>query len=200
MVEHLIACHGCDLVHALSDIPIGKTAYCSRCGSILYRPKRDSINRSLAFTLAGAILFFIANTCPFLGFKIGSKIRETTLASGIHQLYQQDMFIIASLVLFTVVLVPLLHILCMLYILIPLRFNRNPLYLANVFRLYLVLKPWGMLEIFMLGILVSAIKLVKMATIIPGTALYAFLALVFVLSAMTVTLDGHVVWKSIDRQ
>ncbi len=195
MTEHLIACHACDLLHRVGDVPLGGSACCSRCGTPLYRPKRDSINRSLAFTMAGVIFYLIANTHPFLGFQIGSQLRETTLATGIFQLYQQDMFIIATLVLFTVVIVPAIHLLSMLYILVPLRAKMTPTFLAPVFRLYLMLKPWGMLEIFMLGILVSAIKLVKMATIIPGVALFAFMALIFVLSAMTVTLDEHLIWK-----
>lgn len=198
MAEHLIACHACDLLHRLEKVPIGGAARCSRCGTPLYRPKRDSLNRSLALTVTGIVFYLIANTYPFLGFKIGSQLRETTLVTGIHQLYQQDMLIIATLVLITVVIIPAIHLLCMLYILVPLRASRTPLYLARVFRLYIMLKPWGMTEIFMLGILVAAVKLVKMATIIPGVALFAFLALIFVLSAITVTLDAHLIWEKID--
>ena len=198
MNVHLMACHECDLVHQLGEIPPGGAARCSRCGASLYRPKRDSINRTLALTMAGVILFLVANTHPFLGFRIGAQVRETILATGIYQLYQQDMKTIATLVLFTVVLVPAIHLLCMLYILVPLQLNLVPRHLARVFRLYMFLKPWGMMEIFMLGILVSIVKLIKMATIIPGVALYAFLALIFVLAAMAVTLDDHLIWKQID--
>jgi paraquat-inducible protein A len=198
--EHFIACHACDLLHKIVKVPLGGAARCSRCGSSLYRPKRDSINRTYALTLAGIILYLIANTHPFLGFQIGSQIRETSLATGIYQLYLQDMKVIATLVLFTVVIVPATHLLCMLYMLVPLRVNRVPRFLAPVFRLYLVLKPWGMMEIFMLGILVAGFKLVKMATIIPGIALFAFMALIFVLASTTVTFDEHLIWEKIDYQ
>jgi len=193
-----IACHECDLVHRLDEIPPGGAARCARCGASLRRPKRDSINRTLALTMAGVILFLVANTNPFLGFRIGVQVRETILATGIYQLFQQDMKIIATLVLFTVVIVPAIHLLSMLYILVPLQLNLVPRHLARVFRLYMFLKPWGMMEVFMLGILVSIVKLVKMATIIPGVALYAFLALIFVLAAMAVTLDDHLIWEQID--
>lgn len=196
---HLIACHECDLVHQLGEVPPGGSARCARCGSPLYRPKRDSINRTLALTMTGLLLFIIANTNSFLGFKIGVQIRETVLATGIYQLYQQDMKMIATLVLFTVVIVPALHLVSMLYVLVPLQMNLVPRHLARVFRLYDFLKPWGMLEIFMLGILVSAVKLGKMATIIPGVALFAFLALIFVQAAMAVTLDSHLIWEQLNR-
>ncbi len=196
--EHFIACHECDLIHRLGEIPSGGVARCSRCDSSLHRSKYNSLNRSLALTLAGVIFFIIANTHPFLGFKIGSQLRETTLATGIHELFRQDMNIIAILVLFTVVIVPAIHLLCLLYILIPLIANRIPRYLAPVFRLYFFLKPWGMMEIFMLGILVSGFKLVKMATIIPGVALFAFFGLIIVLAALVVVLDEHLIWEQID--
>jgi len=196
---HLIACHDCDLVHQLGEIPFGGAARCARCGAPLYRPKRDSINRTLALTLTGIILYLVANTNPFLGFRIGAQVRETILATGIYQLYQQGMAIIATLVLFTVVIVPAVHLLSMLYILLPLQMNQAPRHLTHVLRLYLLLKPWGMMEIFMLGILVSVVKLGKMATIIPGLALFAFLSLIFVLAAMAVTLDEHLIWQSVEH-
>jgi paraquat-inducible protein A len=47
----------------------------------------------------------------------------------------------------------------------------------------------------MVGILVSVVKLAKMAKIIPGISLYSFLALIFVLTAMTVSLDAHLIWE-----
>lgn len=197
-MSHLIACHECDLIHQLGEIPPGGAARCSRCGSSLYRPKRDSINRTLALTVAGIILYIIANTHPFLGFKIGAQVRETALATGIYTLFQQGMGPLAALVLLTVVLVPAIHLMSMLYILVPLQSNRVPRYLSQVFRMIIFLKPWGMMEVFLLGILVSVVKLVKMATIIPGVALFAFLALIFVLAAMSVTLDDHLVWHRLD--
>ncbi|PIE72117.1 MAG: paraquat-inducible protein A [Deltaproteobacteria bacterium] len=199
MKEQLIACRACDLLHRVHTVPNGGAAYCSRCGTPLYKPKHDSINRTLAFAVAGAIFFIIANTLPFLSFKIGAQIQETTLITGIAQLYQQGMYLIAALVLFTVVLVPAIHLIAMLYILTPRLDERTPRFLAPVFRLYNILKPWGMLEIFLLGILVSLIKLVKMATIVPGTALYAFFALIFTLAAMAVTLDAHEIWEKVNH-
>lgn len=200
MTEHFLSCHACDLLHKHTKVPPGGSARCIRCGSSLYRPKQNSLQRTLAFTLSGVIFYLIANTYPFLGFKIGSQYQETTLATGIHYLYQQDMLIIATLVLFTIIIVPAVHLSCLLYILLPLRVNRVPRSLSKVFGLYLLLKPWGMLEIFMLGILVSAVKLVKMATIVPGVALFAFFALIFVMAALTVVLDEHLIWERVKVQ
>lgn len=196
--DHLIACHECDLVHKMPVVPTGGVARCLRCESTLYRPRKDSINRTLALVLAGSILFIIANTFPFIAFKIGAQVRETTLATGIYELYHQKMGLIASLVLITVVIVPAINLCSLLYILFPLRLKRVPQFMVPVFRLYLFLKPWAMMEIFMLGIIVSGFKLIKMATLIPGLSLFAFLGLIFVLTLIIVTLDEHLLWERVD--
>ncbi|THB78256.1 MAG: paraquat-inducible protein A [Desulfobulbaceae bacterium] len=193
-----IACHECDLIHTLGDIPPGGAARCHRCGCLLYRPRHDSLNRSLALAIAGVILFIIANTHPFLGFKMGSQVRETLLASGIYELYFQDMALIATLVLLTVILVPAINLICLLYMLVPLKMGKVPRHLARVLRFYVQLKPWGMLEIFMLGIMVAGFKLAKMAEMIPGVALFSFMGLIFVLATILVVFDEHQLWERVE--
>jgi paraquat-inducible protein A len=56
-----------------------------------------------------------------------------------------------------------------------------------------------MMEVFMIGILVSVVKLAGMAKIIPGISLYSFLALIFVLAAMSVSLDRHLIWHKWEK-
>ena len=63
----LIACHECDLLQREVSLAPGETALCRRCGGILYRNAPDSLNRTLAFSLAAAILFVIANIFPIIG-------------------------------------------------------------------------------------------------------------------------------------
>ncbi|MCK4900368.1 MAG: paraquat-inducible protein A, partial [Anaerolineales bacterium] len=164
-------------------MPEKSTARCSRCGGLLYHHKPDSIDRTLALTVAGLVLFVVANAYPFLGFKLEAQIRETTLITGVQELYLQGMWILAIVVLLTTIVVPALQLMGLLYVLVPLRLNRLPWKLKTVFRFIQHLQPWGMMEVFMLGILVALVKLAKMATIVPGIALFAFMALIFILAA-----------------
>jgi paraquat-inducible protein A len=196
----LIACHACDLLHRIKPLPDGGVAQCMRCGAVLYRQKKDSLDRTLSLTIAGLILFVVANTYPFLALKSGGLVQHTTLITGTKELYAQGMEIVALLVLFTSILAPLVHIIGMLYVLLPLKFNWLPRNLPRVFRLVQSLQPWGMLEVFMLGILVSVVKLAKMAKIVPGIALYSFLVLIFVMAASSASLDPHVIWKKWEQR
>jgi paraquat-inducible protein A len=198
-MDSFIACHDCDLIHRIKPLPAKGTANCIRCGAVLYKHKPDSLDRTLAFAIAGLILFILANSFPFLGLRIGAQIRETTLITGIYELYVQGMQVVAILVLVTTVLVPFTQMMCLFYILLPLKFGRLPKRLPRVFRFLQSIQPWSMMEVFMVGILVSVVKLAKMAKIIPGISLYSFLALIFVLTAMTASLDAHLIWQKWDE-
>ena len=196
----LVACHECDLLHRLKPLPQGSVAKCMRCGAVLQRHKRNSIDRTLCFALAGLILIVLANTFPFLAMKSEGLVQETTLITGVKELYHQDMHMLAALVFLTSILVPILYIVGILYIIAPLKRNRLPWKLPLVFRFIQFIGPWGMMEVFMLGILVSIVKLAKMASIVPGIALYAFVALIFVLAATNASLDHHVVWQALEKR
>ena len=194
MTESLIACHECDLLHKIQPLPDGGAARCVRCDALLYYQKKDSLDRTLALTIAGLVLFIVANTFPFLAMKSGGLVRETTLITGIKGLYLQGMEALALLVLLTSILVPFVQIAGMLYVLVPLKVNRVPRNLALVYRFLRSLQPWGMMEVFMLGILVSYVKLGKMAKIVPGLAIYSFVVLIFVLAGAAASLDPRIVW------
>ena len=113
-------------------------------------------------------------------------------------LYDQGMWEISILVLLTTIIVPLLQLLSHLYVLLPLKFNRIPWKMAAVFRLSQMLSPWSMMEVFLIGILVAVVKLVGMAEIIPGLALWSFALMIVILTAASANLDPQIVWKRVE--
>ena len=51
-----------------------------------------------------------------------------------------------------------------------------------------------MIEVFLLGVLVAIVKLSSMAAVVPGTALWAFVALTFLLTAV-LSFDPRRLWQ-----
>ena len=196
----LIACHECDLLHRTQPVSEGRMAKCRRCGAVLYRHKRNSLDRTLAMAAAGLILFIICNTHPFLALKKEGLMQVTTLITGVRELYEQGMWGVSLLVLFTSILVPFIQLSGMVYVLLPLKLNRMPWKMPVIFRFLQTLQPWGLMEVFMLGILVSVVKLGKTAIVVPGIALYSFLALIFVMAATATSLDPRIVWEKLDQK
>ena len=195
----IIACHECDLLYELPPLPEGGVAKCSRCGGVLQSHKRDSLNRTLAWTIAGLILFVVANAFPFLDLKSGELVRETTLITGVMELYKQGMRSVAVVVFLTSILFPAVQLAGLLYLLLPLKVKLLPWWKpALVFRLLRSLQPWGMMEVFMIGILVSMVKLGKLAKVVPGISIYSFAILIFVLAAAASSLDPHLIWDRLE--
>jgi paraquat-inducible protein A len=193
-----IACHDCDLLQQSVDLPEGGVARCPRCGGVLYREKRDSLDRTLALAIAGLLLYVVANTFPFLSFEMQGNVTQTTLASGVWELYASGRPLIAGLVFVTAIGAPLLQIGLLLYVLLPLKLERRPWQLPRAFRLLNHVHPWSMMEIFLLGVLVSLVKLASMANMVPGLALWSFALLILVLAGAVASLDPRVVWRHVE--
>ena len=191
----LLACPDCDLLQRLGDVPEGTTARCPRCGGVLRSRVRNGLERALALTYAAAILFVVANSFPFLSFEMKGEETQTTLMTGIVDMYNQGKWEISLLVMFTIVIAPVAQISILLYLLTPLRFGRVPYALPVAFRVLRHVLPWSMMEVFMIGILVAIPKLMGMASVIPGTALFAFVLLMLVLAGANAAFDPESVWQ-----
>lgn len=194
----LIACPQCDLLLREITLPPKGAACCCCCGATLYRNSPDSINRSLALTIAATVLFLIANSFPILGINLQGNGNAVTLLQAVHDLWGQGMHLVSSLTFVTSVLVPALELSMMLYLLIPLQLGRVPAGLGLIMRLLQSIKPWGMVEVFMLGILVSLVKLVQDFRIIPGVALWSFGGLTLLLAALASSFNPRDVWSHLD--
>jgi len=199
MKQTLIACDECDLIHRMQPLQAKSKARCRRCGAPLYVHIPETVDRTLAMALGGLVLLLIANSYPFLSLESQGNVLETTLITGTILLSKQSMVGVAILVLLTSMLVPCLLLAALVYVLWPLKRGYRLPATRRIFRLALILRPWSMTEIFLLGILISVVKLAKMATIIPGTALFSFLLLVFVLAGISTCLDPRTVWEDISR-
>jgi len=195
----MIACHECDLLHRIPKQEGPRcVSQCRRCNAILHRGVEDSVDRTLALTLAGMVLFIVANSFPFLAFKLQGQETQTTLISGVIDLYNQGKWEVSVLVLLTTIVVPLVQLLIQLYVFLPLKFNRTPWNMAVIFRFSRNLQPWSMMEVFLIGILVAIVKLVGMAQIIPGLALWSFALLIITLAAAAANMDSRVVWSRVE--
>ena len=193
----LIACRECDLLQREIVLPPGGTACCSRCGAVLHRSKPDSLDRTLAFTVGAAVLFILANVFPVVGLEAQGNRTSTTLFGTVRTLHDQGMTSVAVLVFVTTILMPMLDIGAMLYMLLPIRLGVVPKGLPAMFRLVQTVRPWGMVEVFMLGTLVSLAKLSHIAAVRPGIALWSFGMLMFLVAAAAASFEAHDFWAQV---
>jgi paraquat-inducible protein A len=172
----------------------GVVAECPRCRAILRRTQRHSLDRTIAWLTAGLILYAVAVSFPFLSMRAKGISNETAMTSGIIALFNQGMDWMGLVVLLTCIIFPLFTMAGLLYVLVPIRLGRRLPLAAPLFAFTQRLRHWGMMEVYLLAILVSMVKLAKMAHIIAGPSLFSFVTLIFVLAAASVSLDSHLIW------
>jgi paraquat-inducible protein A len=193
----LIACHDCDLLHRMVEIPAGAAARCSRCGSVLRRHSRREMDHTLAWTCTAVILYLLANLFPIITLDVQGQETSTTLLGTVGALIGQEMHAVAALVLVTAFLAPGLSLAALLYLLVPLHRGRLAPGFPTLMRLLQKVSPWAMLEVFVLGILVSAVKLSHIAAVVPGVGMWSFGALMVAVVAAAASYDTHSIWERV---
>ncbi|WP_321908213.1 MULTISPECIES: paraquat-inducible protein A [unclassified Paraburkholderia] len=193
----LVACHECDLLQREVAVPEGGALRCKRCRAQLYREVPNSLDRALAFSLAAVVLFAVSNVYPIVGLSVSGTVVETTLLGSVNVLYHDGKWPIAGLVFATTVLMPILQTVSMLWLLIPLKFDRAPWGGPAIFRLCHLCQPWGMTEVLILGLLVALVKLSAIAGVVVGPALWSFGTLMFVLAAAGSAFDTRNLWSRV---
>jgi paraquat-inducible protein A len=200
-MEHgkkMIACRNCDtLFHKRILTGRGEIACCLRCGSTLYGTASRRINITSAVTLAALITFLIAQVCPILKLVADGITSQTTLVGAIEVLWHENMQFVAVLVFGSTILFPMTELVALLYVLIPIRAGYIPPAFNRVLRTIQWVRPWEMIEVFMLAVLVAMVKMLSLARVIPEAALFAFGALTVML-AILVKFDLQALWEIAD--
>lgn len=196
--DNLIACHECDTLFRKPRL-VGRTvARCPRCGATLYRGVSRKLDSICAMTLAALITFIIAQAFPIVELETNGITSQTTLFGALIALWGEDMQIVAVMVFCSTILFPLTELVALLYVLIPLRAGYVPPAFNQVLRAIQFVRPWGMIEVFMLGVLITIVKMVSLARVIPEAALFAFGVLTLMI-AVVVTFDPRVLWDVADE-
>jgi paraquat-inducible protein A len=197
----MIACPECDaLQEEPKRLPRGSSMTCWRCACLLRRDSGKSVSHTFALTVTGALLFMVGNAMPLVSLEAGGNTATTTLFGAVLHLWGQNLQLVAVLVFVTIILAPAFDLAVMIYLLFGiLRVDAGhaeamPPASAKLLRVLQRVRPWGMLEVFMLGALVSVVKLGQMAAVIPGVALYSIGALILILAAANSSFNARDVW------
>ena len=183
-VPEAIVCESCDAVYRRRPLRRREVSHCPRCGAELERHVGAQRERLLPLSLASLAMFLVANVFPIVEIELRGLRSQTTLAGAVIALAGEGRELVALLVLFTTLVFPLVQMLSLVWLLIPLARRRRPMGFTFLVQTMQTLRPWGMVEVFLLGVLVAVVKLSGMATVLPGPALWAFMALTVLLTAV----------------
>ena len=208
--DDLIACEECDALHRRSAVdgiggesndvvPSGRHYECRRCGATLGLARHATFDLPLTMAMGGLVMLAIAHLNNILAIDIQGQLRSTTLWQAAWTLYDEGAWFMCGLVLFTTLLNPLVEMGAVVYVLLPLRAGRPAPGFDVVLRAMQAVKPWVMVEVFMLGVLVAFVKLNGLASVITGPGLWAFGGVMIIAAAMASAFDHEHVWASTAR-
>lgn len=185
--DHLIICEHCDCVYEKVALAKHQTALCTRCGGVLQRYNGLSVEQRLALSLTAAVLWIFANFYPVMSISLKGLKNSATLWDSVLALSQGPITFMAMVAAIAMIIAPIIQLLLLVWVLsYALAARRSP-----AFRLCMrwleTLRPWSMLEVCLLGALVSVFKLAGLLDVLPGIGLFAL----SVLSLLLIRIAGR---------
>jgi paraquat-inducible protein A len=196
---HYIVCEHCDSVYRRRPSRFDEEARCATCDALLYRGGRNDVDSWLALTLAAAIAFAIANLSPVIRLSLQSLRNDATLWQAARALDYGAAGPIAVPLALSIIVVPALQIALLAWLLAYARARRRAPGFALTLRLLAALRPWSMVEVGLLGILVAGVKLSSYMKVIPGVGLAAMAASMVLLTLITGR-DLRTLWNATEPE
>ncbi len=191
-----MACRACDWLHYRPSLPAGTLARCERCDHVVATNKAHSIDRALAASLAGIVLLVLSLWLPFLALSRSGFASQISVLDAVSALWQSDMRWLALFSLAFIVLLPFIRLSFIAWVLWQLRLGKPPKpSMRWAFRWAEFLEPWAMAEIFMVGVVVSLVKISTLASLTVGLAFWSLLALIGVTTLVSLVLCRDTVWQ-----
>lgn len=201
-LEELVACHECDLLMRKPVLALNEKAECPRCGFELFTHKSQVVRRSLALVIAALVLYIPANFLPIMRINVLGQSSQDTIWSGVLALYESGGLLksIALVVFLCSMVIPLIKLLMQLLVLLSIRWRIGRSYGLLLYRLYHHLQEWGMLEVYLMGILVSIVKLIDIAAPTLGAGMVCFISLLLVQVWLEGTMSPHQIWEALSGE
>ena len=193
----LLACPECDLLQSDSAMPRPRKALCARCGALLYQRHDQGLERTAALTVAALVLFTIANAFPIVTLELQGDRTNATLFGAVAVLWSQNMQLVALLVAATAFAFPLLEIAALAWLLFPLRHGQKAPYFGTVYAALQLAWRFALVDVFVLGVIVSYVKLDHLAEVQAGAGLWAFAGLMLVMATIESNFDPRDFWEQV---
>lgn len=194
-----IVCEHCDVVYERADLVRKQTALCVRCGAELYRGPAVGLQTMLALVVTSLFVFVIANVYPLMAMDMNGVENHSTLLGSAVAAWKTGVGAIGVLAVLTVFVFPLAQILLLAYLLGSLLvLHREPAGFVDIMHALRQMRPWSMVEVYLIGALVAVVKVAGTADVHAEPGLYALGVLTFLLAVIN-AFDLRLLWEARDR-
>ncbi|QDV22678.1 paraquat-inducible protein A [Aureliella helgolandensis] len=197
--DRLRACHCCGLVHAIPPLDPKQEAACIRCHSTIDTGRRSGVRssaRCFAAALGGLAVYLPAILLPILEIeKLGHHHTASLLGGTIDLIWHGNLFVGLVVLLFSIIL-PLVKLLALLELSYMGLTRRQ--HQAWTYRLVEWTGRWSMMDVLLLALLVTLVKLGDIVSFQLGPAVFAFVLCVVMSLTASILFDPHAIWDATD--
>lgn len=169
---------------------------CPVCDEPLHQRKVNSIARTWALSIAATCFFIPANYFPIMKTVSLTTYENSTIIDGVFYFFKHGEFFVGSVIFIASVFVPLLKLFVLFYLLLSLKMgsrwklgDKNGLY-----KLIHVIGKWSMLDIFVIGLMISLVHFGDFGEVTTGYAAISFATMVLLTMFATESFDTRLLW------
>jgi paraquat-inducible protein A len=173
-----------------------QTAMCRRCDGTLAGPATGRVERPLALATASLVLLLASIIWPLMTVSSLGAARQSWLETCVTALWGQGFLSLATLVATFTIALPCVYLLMLMWVLSALRLDLGgPL--GSLFRWVQHLRPWMMIEVYLVGCFVAYSRIKVVATIEIGIGGWCLLGASLVFLLTLTQLDERTVWEAL---
>ena len=191
----LVGCHTCEKVSPVSR------HRCPRCGTHLHARKPASLQRTIAYGIAGMLAYVPANLFPIMLVTQFGNEEKSTILGGVATFWQMEAYPVAITIFIASVLIPGLKFI-FLGLLCAAASGKLKLEPRNANRMYWLTElvgRWSMVDVFVVAILVGLIQMGNLMSIRPGAAAIAFGVMVILTMLSAHAFDPKLIWDQLRK-
>ena len=189
-----LACHECDLMVTIPALCDGQKASCPRCGFVFTRFFKNARSRLFAFSSTALIFLALTFIFPFLIFSAQGSDKTASFYQCLKSLGDETYLGVVLFMVLTTIVIPILFSIGINYVLLSAKLLKPLPLTRKVARFVFYIQAWNMAEIYLLGILVSMIKIASLAHVQFGWSFYAFVLYIASMAITRLYLDKYLVW------
>ena len=193
----LAVCTYCDTVHRRKGLPGRSSARCVTCDAPLYHADTEPA-AMLAVTLTALAALVVANAFPLDLADQRGKRHASTLWRAIVASYDQQLPFVAAGLAITLIFAPVVELGLLLWVLVPLVLRTRPPGLRFAMRAMGALRPWRLVEVFLLGVIIAIVKLTGLATAVLGWGAFGLTVMALAMASLG-SFDQALLWSRFDK-
>ncbi len=187
---HVSLCLNCD------NLSSANIKICPICNKPLHQRKVNSFTRTLALSIAALFFLIPANFFPIMKTDTVTTYENNTILDGIFYFYEHAEFFVGTVIFIASVFIPVWKLLILFYLLYSVhtgskwRLDEK----NKLFMMINVIGKWSMLDIFVIGLMITLVNFGDLAKVTTGYAALSFATMVVLTMLATMSFDTRLLW------